>query len=255
MLDIYMKSFFTIIFLGYFLLTIDAKITNKSIMWLEPNTNNSPNLETSKSDLCSPCVNFVGNGIQQIINVILKGGIIGGCNDLCSKAFPNNKKEENVCNMLCDSVGVLSFMDLVKKYSGYLDPIFFCETLKVCPVHEGGLANLDSITVSPSSGPIGTTFEIQVLFTVINQTSTGELSLTITPPHSNVFGDNMLDSGFAPGKYGVKFNLKASPTEDEPFEAGNYQVSLQGCDGECGSKLPHTSKLFEGNTNFTITAA
>jgi hypothetical protein len=255
MLDIQMKSFLTIIFLGYFLLNVDAKITNKSIMWLEPNVDSSVNPQTLKSDICTPCVSFVGNSINQILNVILKGGIIGGCNELCSKAFPDSKKEEGVCNMLCDSVGAYSFIDLIKKYSGYLDPIFFCETLKVCPVHEGGIANLDSISILPPSGPIGTTFEIEVLFTVLNQTSTGELTLTITPPHSNTFGDSMIDSGFAPGKYGVKFNLKASPTEDEPFETGNYQVSLLACDGECGSKLPHTSTLFTGKANFSITAA
>jgi hypothetical protein len=250
-----MKSLFTIIFLGYFLLNIDAKVSNKSIMWLEPNADKSVNPLTLKSDLCTPCVNFVGNSINQILNVILKGGIVGGCNELCGKAFPDNKKEEEVCNMLCDSVGVYSFINLVKKYSGYLNPIYFCESLRVCPVHDGGIANLDSITITPENGPVGTTFEIQVLFTVFNQTSTGELALSITPPHSNSFGDSMVDTGFAPGKYGVKFNLKASPTEDEPFETGSYEVTLSGCDGMCGSKLPHTSLLFQGKANFTISAA
>lgn len=250
-----MKSFLAIFFIGYLICNVNAKVTNKSIMWLEPNSDKNLNPVTLKSDLCTPCVNFIGNSIDQILNVILKGGIVGGCSEICSKAFPDNKKEEQICNMLCDSVGVYSFIDLVKKYSGYLDPIFFCETLHVCPIYQGGSVNLDSITVTPSSGIVGTTFEIQALFTVLNQTSTGELALTITPPHSHSFSDNMLDTGFAPGKYGVKFNLKASPTEDEPFEVGSYQVTLTGCDGECGSKLPHTSTLFEGKTNFSITAA
>ena len=250
-----MKSLFTIILIGYLLLNVNAKITNKSIMWLEPNANTNVNPLTLKADVCIPCVGFIGNSIDQILNVILKGGIIGGCNELCVKAFPDNKNEEKICNMLCDTVGVYSFISLLKQYSGYLDPIYFCETIRVCPVHDGGSAYLDSIVISPASGPIGTTFEIQVLFTVLNQTSTGELALTITPPHSNIFGDSMLDSGFAPGKYGVKFNLKASPTEDEPFEPGNYLITLTGCDGECGSKLPHTATLFEAKSNFTINAA
>lgn len=250
-----MKLFFKIICISYLLLNIEAKVTNKSIMWIDQNANENLNPFTLKSDLCKPCVNLVGNSINQILNVILKGGIVGGCKEICVKAFPDNKHEEQICNMLCEAVGVYSFINLVQKYSGYLDPIYFCETLSVCPVHDGGVANLDSITVTPLSGPIGTTFEIQVLFSVLNQTSTGELSLTIAPPHSNSFSDVMIDTGFTPGKYGVKFNLKASPTETEPFESGNYIVTILGCDGHCGSKLPHTSMLFEGKTNFSITAA
>lgn len=250
-----MKLLISTIFLGYALMFAGANVTSKSIMWLEHNTNLHEHIDSENADLCHPCVDLINNGIEQFLNVILKGGVVGSCNELCTKAFPDNENEEKVCNMLCDAVGVYAFIDLVKKYSGYLDSIYFCESLKMCPVHEGGVAKLDNITVTPASGPVGTTFEIQVLFTVLNQTSTGELSLSVTPPHSNTFGDSMVDSGFAPGQYGVRFNLKASPTEEEPFEAGSYKVTLLGCDGECGSKLPHTATLFEGEANFTITAA
>ena len=248
-----MKSLISILFLGFCMIHIQGKVTNKSIMWLEPNVNSNSN--SANATLCNPCVSFVGNSIDQILNVILKGGIIGGCGELCLKAFPDKKSEEQMCNMLCDAVGVYSFINLVQKYSGYLDPIYFCETLHVCPVHDGGSAQLDSITITPLSGPIGTTFEIQALFTILSQTSTGELSINVKPPQSLPFWDAMIDTGFPPGKYGVKFNLKASPTETEPFESGNYEVTLMACDGECGSKLPHTAMLFEGKANFSITAA
>jgi len=248
-----MKSIIAILFLGFYMMNVECKVTNKSIMWLEPNVN--VNMNIANATLCNPCVSFIGNGIEQLLNVILKGGIVGGCSELCSKAFPDKKSEEQICNMLCDAVGVYSFINLVQKYSGYLDPIYFCETVRACPVHDGGSAQLDSITITPQSGPVGTTFEIQGLFTILNQTSTGELLINVKPPHSNDFGDAMIDTGFAPGKYGVKFNLKASPTEAESFEPGNYEVTLMGCDGECGSKLPHTATLFEGNANFTITSA
>ncbi len=109
------------------------------------------------------------------------------------------------------------------------------------------------MTTTPPSGPQGTTFEIDVLFTVFNQTGTGELEIAIIPPQSQPFGDGEIDTGFAPGQYGIKFNLQANPSEDEAFESGLYQVQFAMCDGECGAPLPHTATLFTGSSNFTIT--
>ena len=204
--------------------------------------------------LCGTCNNFISNGINQLLNAILKGGIAGGCSEICSKAFPTQKSEQGVCNMICDAAGVYAFVQLVQKYSGDLDPIYFCELAKVCPIHDGGNARLESITVQPESGPPGTTFNIDVSFTVFNQTSTGELEVLIVPPNSKTFGTSQLDEGFAPGKYSVKFSLQTHPTEEEPFELGNYLVNFAACDGECGSKLPHSALLFEASCNFTITS-
>ncbi len=209
-------------------------------------------IETSTS-LCGSCNTFITNGINQLLNTILQGGVIGGCSGLCSKAFPTDKKEQDVCNLVCDAAGEMAFVKLVQKYSGDLDPIYFCELAKLCPVHDGGRARLNNITVQPSSGPAGTPFEIDATFTVANLTSTGELLIQITPPHGNLIQASMLDEGFAAGQYTVKFSLDTHPSEQEAFDAGLYSVKLIGCDGECGSKLPHSSQLFEGSSNFTIT--
>jgi hypothetical protein len=137
-------------------------------------------IETSTS-LCGSCNTFITNGINQLLNTILQGGVIGGCSGLCSKAFPTDKKEQDVCNLVCDAAGEMAFVKLVQKYSGDLDPIYFCELAKLCPVHDGGRARLNNITVQPSSGPAGTPFEIDTTFTVANLTSTGELLIQITP--------------------------------------------------------------------------
>jgi hypothetical protein len=112
-----------------------------------------------------------------------------------------------------------SFIHLVQKYSQDLDSIYFCEVsycfpplpfvfltsftqvLHACPVHDGGKAQLDKMSTTPPSGPQGTTFEIDVLFTVFNQTGTGELEIGIIPPQSQPFGDGTIDTGFAPGQY------------------------------------------------------
>ncbi len=57
---------------------------------------------------CSICNSFINQGINQLLNVILQGGVLGGCADLCSKAFPDPSKKTlaGICNLLCDAVGV-----------------------------------------------------------------------------------------------------------------------------------------------------
>ena len=240
-----MKYIIVILFLAS-IITSQAHIITKGIQILQHSNN------TNQLSLCGVCNNFISNGIKQLINVILQSGVIGGCDTLCTKAFPNQKTEENVCNMLCDVVGVYTFINLIQRYSGDLDPIYFCELVHACPIHDGGSAHLDKLTITPLSGPIGTTFEIDVTFTVFNQTSTGEIVISVKPPKSDPFGDGVLDTGFTPGRYNIKFSLETNPSEEEAFEHGTYIVELFGCDGECGSKLPHSATLFNGISNFTI---
>ena len=57
---------------------------------------------------CAICNSFINQGINQLLNVILQGGVLGGCADLCSKAFPDPSKKTlaGICNLLCDAVGV-----------------------------------------------------------------------------------------------------------------------------------------------------
>ena len=221
-----MKSFFAILFLGFFL-SANAIGVNNNLHKIDFHQLDN------KASLCLGCNSFINAGINQLLNTILKSGIVGGCAELCSKAFPTEKSEQSICNLVCDSVGVMSFMQLIKKFQGDLDSIYFCQLAHVCPIRDGGVARLDSITV-------------------LNQTSTGELQIQISPPKSTAIMDGTINEGYAPGQYSVKFQLDTHPTEQEVFESGSYQVQFSACDGECGSKFPHTALLFSGTTNFTI---
>merc|ERR1712072_319695 len=192
--------------------------------------------------LCGVCNQFMSQSINQLINVILQAGVIGGCGELCTKAFPNSSTEENVCNLLCDVAGVYTFIKLLNKISGKIDTIYFCEELKLCPVHDGGAVKIDAVAVNPTSGPQGTEFAIEMTFTVTNQTGTGEIVIDILPP-----------DGMPPGQYSAKFTLSTQPTEQEDFDPGNYKVDLAICEGQCGAPYPHTALYAEAATNFTVT--
>lgn len=53
-----------------------------------------------------------------------------------------------------------------------LDPIYFCELLKTCPIKDDGDAKITSFTVSPQSGPQGTVLILLVVgFFLIISTS------------------------------------------------------------------------------------
>jgi hypothetical protein len=203
---------------------------------------------------CGLCNQFMAQGINQLLNAALQVGVVGGCQDLCSVAFPTKATEQKICDLLCDGVGIYSFIKLLDKFGKDIDTIYFCELLHACTVQDGGAAKMDSFVVNPPSGPKGTQFEITAAFSVLNATGAGELAIDVIPPADMPFGDGQIYDKMAPGQYGVKFDLQAEPSEDESFEAGVYKVQFALCEGQCGATYPHSAILTTGMANFTITA-
>ena len=225
-------------------------------------------------DLCPTCVSFSSQALNQLLNIILNVGVLGTCAKLCS--YLPQKTEQTVCNLLCDVVGIELFIKLVKKAD--LNPIWFCELLKVCPcgffrsyrmvtnalsvslsaqlcpVHDcpGKCITIDQVSVVPEEGRRGGTFTFTMVFTAHNQTGTGEFGIEIFPPSGFPMGEALLDEGFKPGTYQAKFTLQAEPTEHEPFMPGVYKTEMFICEGQCGSKHPHSHLFDVAKTQFKI---
>jgi hypothetical protein len=201
-------------------------------------------------DLCPLCVSFSSQALNQLLNIILNVGVLGSCAKLCS--YLPQKTEQTVCNLVCDIVGIELFIKLIKKAD--LNPIYFCELVKLCPVHDctGPCITIDQVVVTPEQGHRGGTFQFDMIFTAHNQTGTGELGITIFPPNAMPFGEALLDEGFKPGSYGMKFTLQAEPSEEEPFTPGTYKADLFICEGQCGSKHPHSYVYDVKKTQFQI---
>ena len=166
--------------------------------------------------------------------------------------------EQVACDLLCDIVGIKEFVAIIQKAD--LDPIYFCELLaQQCPVHDctGECAQILGTSVSPKSGPAGTEFTIEVSVKGLNQTSTATIAVDIFPPAPGFpFGDaELVPTGFQPNQvYQVRLSLKAQPSEQEPFSPGTYKVQFAACEGECGSKHPHSDVYAVANDSFEITA-
>lgn len=207
-----------------------------------------------KDWLCSPCVSFFSQETNNLLNVILQGGVIGGCSDLCGHL--NGSVVQTVCNLLCDVVGIEGFIHLLQNIE--FDFIYPCQLLHVCPVNDCTAATCAKFTgaqVQPPKGPQGSTFNIEASFSILNATGTGEIVVGIVDPSGAAIGDAVLvPDGFQVGDASVKFQLQAQPSEDEPFAPGTYQVELILQEGQYGSdKYPHTRTLASTTTTFVIT--
>ncbi|EGG18905.1 pleckstrin domain-containing protein [Cavenderia fasciculata] len=202
-----------------------------------------------KGEGCAVCVDAMGQAINDLLNIIVNGGVIGGCSGLCG-LLPNSI-ENMVCSLACDYFGIEEFVKLVQEEDP--DPIYFCQVARACPQNAGAAASINVVSVTPASAPQGTTFTISAVYNVTSVVNVGQVGLNVIDPAGNVVGGAELILYEAPGVYPVQFSLQAQPSEQEPFQAGSYEVQIAVCTGTCGSIHKGASILAEANTNFTIT--
>jgi len=199
---------------------------------------------------CPTCVTFMGEAISDILNEILNEGVLGSCAALCV-LIPLGPVEIAVCNILCDIIGIEAFIKLVNITDP--DPVWFCMELDVCPISDNASASILSLTVTPASGPQGTTFTITTIYRVNSTIATGEIEFIIIPPDAIPFGTGGLIVMQTPAMYKAELQFQANPSENEPFNPGTYQAAVGLCEGACGSIHSHSYTLAEQVTSFKIT--
>jgi hypothetical protein len=208
---------------------------------------------------CDTCIQFADNALDFLLNAVLNLGIVGSCQALCSYVEQKTGSQivGTVCDILCDIAGIDEFVKIIEKAD--LDPIYYCELLKACPVNDHGDANITMLTVMPNKGPQGN-FEIQMKYVSKNGTGTGEIFIGIKTVDGVPLEDAFLNIAQPPGTYVERINLKAQPDPDcdpsqgpcESWKPGVYYVEMAVCNGECGSKHPHSQVYSQAKANFTI---
>jgi len=213
-------------------------------------------------DLCPTCVQFTGQAIDVLLNLILNGGVVGTCGTLCGALQQKTGSAAlgAVCNILCDIAGVEEFVKLIQKAD--LDPIYFCELLKTCPINDNGDATITGLSVDPTSGPQGPR-TISFTLNSKNGTGTGELILAVETVDGIPVEDGVLvkaqNATAFPAPQAFKLKAEVDPDCDptqgpcEMWLPGNYSLRVDVCNGECGSNHPH-SKIYDSKTiGFEIT--
>jgi len=203
-----------------------------------------------KVDMCNLCVTFMQNAINQLLQIILNGGVIGSCGALCGQ-LPD-QLEQVACDLLCDYVGIEAFIDAINYEDP--DPIYICQVLDTCPIVSGGAVTITKSTVQPPTGHTGQTFNLVLNYQVTAPTSTGLIVVTIIPPANEGFplGDGVFEEGQPIGQYNVAWQLPATPSENEAFGGGLYQVVFQVCSGDCTTSHPYSGVYAQSVTSFTI---
>jgi hypothetical protein len=136
-----------------------------------------------------------------------------------------------VCNLLCDYVGITEFIKVIENAD--LDPIYYCEILKACPINDNGDAKITKFVVSPSQGPQGT-FTASLQYVSANGTGTGELYIGVKTVDGIPLGDSFLIEAQKPGTYVDNINIQAKPDPEcdpsqgpcEQWLPGKYTVEI-----------------------------
>lgn len=201
---------------------------------------------------CPTCINFMIQALDSFVDAIGNGGVIGGCEKLCG--YLPKEIEFGICSAICIYAGVEELVKVINVTDP--DPVYVCEAINICPETDTAAARINSVVVDPTTGPLGTTFYINMSFTIINATGTGVLQMWAVPPNTP-YDDGLGESGFLievpPGDYKVSFEL---PTSDKSVDwlLGTYNCSVWLCEGYCDSIHKHQYQLaHQDNLYFTVT--
>merc|ERR1711991_178402 len=199
---------------------------------------------------CSACVQFVNEALSDLVQINAQVGIGGGCSKICG-LLPA-KTLTTICDIVCEIAGIEEFSKLLQEADP--DPIYICEKVNACPHSTTAAANITDLTISPTSGTQGTKFSMDLTYTVTNEIATGELVVVVVPPDAESFGSGNTIFTQAPGTYSGQLSFEAKPSEQEPFDPGQYQVVGAVCEGTCGSIHEWSATLSERQTTFEIKA-
>ena len=89
--------------------------------------------QKNEIDWCPECVNGFDQLIDAVLNIILDYGVLGSCSDLCDLVANKTQSEtiDILCTLGCSILGIKEFIKLIEDAD--LDPIYYCETIKLCP--------------------------------------------------------------------------------------------------------------------------
>jgi len=235
-------------------------------------TSTPPHPFSQGAGLCSPCVQLGGQGLNILTNYILNAGVIQGCGNLCGHL--NSTVARDGCDLVCGVVGIKAFIKALNNTD--LDPFYFCEVLHACEAGPDDAhvelvsVQLDPPTISrkdvePESG--GVTLEGVLTINVTKHSGVGEFGVGVHGPVSGadgpIGGSFILADGLKEGvqNLGVKLTVQDTlpdPTAQPPsfpvtWLPGSYEFRFHVCQGECGSKHPHSIDFGRKSSNFTIT--
>eukprot|EP01116_Phalansterium_solitarium_P004878 TRINITY_DN1607_c0_g1_i1.p1 TRINITY_DN1607_c0_g1~~TRINITY_DN1607_c0_g1_i1.p1 ORF type:complete len:258 (-),score=99.52 TRINITY_DN1607_c0_g1_i1:4-777(-) len=201
---------------------------------------------------CPTCINFMLDALETLWDAIGNVGILGGCEKVCG--YLPKESEWVACTAICMYAGIDELARVLNTTDP--DPVYVCEEINICPVSDTAAAKITDVVVDPTTAPMGTTFYVNMSFSIVNATGTGLVMLWAVPPETP-FEDGLSEYAYLietpPGDYKVAFNL---PTSEKGVDwlYGVYNCSVYLCEGYCNSIHKHQYLLDERfNLLFNVT--
>jgi len=238
--------------------SVTKRTTNAASYVFKKQEGKSEAVELVKGDLvkpmdngdeCKVCIDVAVEMIDVLLNAVLNGGILGDCADLCSR-LNNSNIEEDLCDAICDSVGLDEFVKILKKFSNDIDPVYFCQLVHLCEVDDctGSCGDVLAFVIDPQMGSTQTTFYINSTLAIYQEIGAGMLSWTWTNVDNSAYSTDYqsLVTSFSPGTFDI--SLEVYPDAYNGIPPGNWTVNFSACEGMCGSTLPNTAVIASANS-------
>lgn len=185
---------------------------------------------TTEIEICLDCISFMQNNLNSLIQIVEKIGVTDTCDKICGML--NSTIDIDACNVMCTAIGSNNFWELFVKVD--INPIYACELVNACVAGKDPVVKFTTYSITPPSGPPGTTFEFKMQFTVVNETGVGETAFVIYYPSENDYSVGFISQqifpDYLPGDYQANLTFPTNAT----FMAGKYLVIFDLCSGACG---------------------
>ena len=76
--------------------------------------------------------------------------------------------------------------------------------------------------------------------------------MILAPPDVEPNVQGQLNEGFKPGTYGGKITIDTTPTSQGEYPKGPSQFEMLICEGQCGSKHPHSEIYGKKTVKFSV---
>jgi len=199
-------------------------------------------------DLCPTCDQFATSALNDLLQIIVNGGLLGSCKLLCGKL--SAEWEQTVCMLVCSAVGIDVFEHFITQAD--LDPLDFCMDIGLCPHNDNASAVITNFAISPENGHLGDTFTFSWNYQIVVTPGTGVVGLEIQGPAGPPLATMELLPNEDPGNYGVSFRARAVSNENQQWGPGSYQATAFICEGDCNLKHQYNKVLDTATGNFTI---
>jgi len=205
---------------------------------------------------CDLCVDFLNDNENTLLQIIAEGGIGATCGDLCSKL--GSGLTGFVCDAICMIAGLNEFAKLLSDSD--IEPVYICSRLGACKLNRcmnttGVCVEITSATVSPSSAPLRSNFDVTLRLQVIQVVGAGYTEIAVIPPGavapsssgssgSGSSGSGSSGSGSPSSSNGSPSSSSSSSSSSDGVEEGAQRQRRSSSGGGSSSSGSGSSSAF-----------